>query len=169
MELHMSLEEDQKQLALQEERLQFDSFNADTALDIGLRLRTLIVSRGLKAAIDIHLAGHALFFSAIPGSTPINVDWVKRKRNVVMRFHKSSYAVKLDMKKNEYVMTERYGLDPTEFVSAGGAFPIRLRGSGVVGTIAISGLPEREDHGVIIEVLAEVLGHDISELALPKE
>ncbi len=162
----MSLDEDLKLLAIQEELLQFDTFNANTALDIGLRIKTLTESRGSKAAIDIQLAGHALFFYAMPGSTPINVDWVRRKRNVVMRFHKSSYAVKLDMQKNGFVMTERYGLDPAEFVAAGGAFPVRLRGSGVVGTVAISGLPERDDHGVIVEALADLLGQDIAGLAL---
>ena len=43
---------------------------------------------------------------------------------------------------------------------------MRLQGSGIVGSIAVSGLPEREDHGVIVEVLAEVLGKDINGLAL---
>jgi len=162
----MAMEEDMARLALQETRLQFDSFNSAVALDIGLRLKTLIESRGKKAAIDIQLAGHALFCHAMQGSTPANMDWVRRKRNVVMRFHKSSYAVGFDMKKNNFVLAERYGLDSKEFVAAGGAFPVRLRGSGVVGTIAISGLPEREDHSVIVEVLCDLLGQNLDELAL---
>jgi uncharacterized protein (UPF0303 family) len=165
----MAIEDDMARLALQEARLQFDSFNSETALDIGLRLKALIESRGMKAAIDIQLAGHQLFFHAMQGSTPVNADWVRRKRNVVMRFLKSSYAVGFDMKKNGFVLTERYGLDPTEYVAAGGAFPVRLRGSSVVGTIAISGLPERQDHAVIVEVLAALLGQDLAELALSQE
>lgn len=165
----MALEDDIKRLALQEERLQFEHFNAATAWDIGSRLKALVESRGAKAAIDIRMADHELFFYAMPGTTPANVDWVRRKRNVVMRFHKSSYGVAGDMKKNGWNLETRYGSDASEYVLAGGAFPIRLRGSGVVGTVAVSGLPERDDHGVIIEVLAAFLDQDIVELALPKE
>jgi uncharacterized protein (UPF0303 family) len=165
----MSLDEDLTQIAIQEERLQFDTFDANTALDLGLRLKALIESLGKKAAIDIQLAGHPLFFFAMPGTTPDNVDWIRRKRNVVMRFHKSSYAFALSAQKNGHTLTERFASTPQELVLAGGGFPIRLRGSGVVGSIIVSGLPQRDDHGVIVQVLAELLGQDINELALPAE
>ena len=165
----MSLDEDLKQLAIQEERLQFDTFNAETAFDIGLRLKALIAARGKKAAIDIQLAGAPLFFYAMPGTTPDNVDWIRRKRNVVLRFHKSSYAFSLGVQKNGHSLVERFGAGTDELVLAGGGFPIRLRGSGVVGFIGVSGLPQRDDHGVIVEVLADLLGEDIGELALAKE
>jgi uncharacterized protein (UPF0303 family) len=35
-----------------------------------------------------------------------------------------------------------------------------------VGTITISGLPQREDHNVVVEVLANWLNQPLSELAL---
>lgn len=165
----MSLDEDLKRLAIQEERLQFDSFNADTALDVGMRLKALIASRGAKAAFDIQLAGHPLFFYAMSGTTPDNVDWIRRKRNVVMRFHKSSYAFSLGVQKNGHSLVERFGAGTDQLILSGGGFPIRLRGSGVVGSITVSGLPQRDDHGVIVEVLAAMLGQDISELALAQE
>ena len=165
----MSLDDDLKKLALQEERLQFDAFNSTTALDIGMRLKSLVEQRGAKVAIDIQLAGHPLFFYAMQGTTPDNVDWIRRKRNVVMRFHKSSYAFALSMQKNGYTLADRFGLSTTDCALSGGCFPVRLRGSGVVGSITVSGLPHREDHGVVVEVLAEMLGQDISKLALDKE
>ncbi|MEC5385888.1 heme-degrading domain-containing protein [Uliginosibacterium sp. H3] len=165
----MSLDSDLNQIAIQEERLQFDAFNATTALDIGLRLRALIESRGKKAAIDIQLAGHPLFFYAMLGTTPDNGEWIRRKRNVVMRFHKSSYAFSLGVQKNGHSLMERFGAGPDQLVLAGGGFPIRLRDSGVVGSITVSGLPQRDDHGVIVEVLADVLGQNIAELALGPE
>ncbi|GAB4060772.1 heme-degrading domain-containing protein [Uliginosibacterium sediminicola] len=164
----MALDDDLTRLALQEERLQFEQFNAETALAIGLRLKDYIASLGKKAAIDIQLAGHPLFFYAMPGTTPDNVDWIRRKRNVVMRFHKSSYAFALNVQKNGYSLFERFGAGADELALSGGAFPIRLRGSGCVGSIIVSGLPHRDDHGVIVAVLAEFLGQDIAELALDK-
>jgi uncharacterized protein (UPF0303 family) len=165
----MSLDEDLKLLAIQEERLQFDTFNSNTALDIGMRLKALIESWGKKAAFDIQLAAHPLFFFAMQGTTPDNVDWIRRKRNVVMRFHKSSYAFSLGVQKNGHSLTERFGAGTNELILSGGGFPIRLRGSGVVGSITVSGLPQRDDHGVVAHVLADLLGQDIAELALPKE
>ena len=38
------------------------------------------------------------------------------------------------------------------------AFPFRVKGAGVIGVIAVSGLPERQDHGVIVDALCDHLG-----------
>jgi uncharacterized protein (UPF0303 family) len=165
----MALEDDLLHLALQEERLQFDSFNSVTAFDIGIRLKALVEKRVAKVVIDIALAGSPLFFYAMPGTTPDNVEWIRRKRNVVTRFHKSSLAFALQMQKNSHTLADRFGLSANDCALSGGGFPVRLRGSGCVGSIVVSGLPHRDDHGIIVEVLAELLGHDIAELALAKE
>ena len=165
----MALDDDLKQLALQEERLQFESFNAATALDVGMRLKALIEARGATAAIEVQLHGAPLFFYAMPGTAPDKADWVRRKRNVVMQFHKSSYAFSLTMEKNKYDLVERYGMSVRDYALAGGCFPVIVRGTGCVGTIAVSGLPQRDDHGVIVEALAAMLGQDIKALALPPE
>ena len=46
-------------------------------------------------------------------------------------------------------------LDPNEY-AAGGGFPIRLRGTGVIGSICVSGYPDHvDDHQLIINTLAE--------------
>lgn len=163
----MSLEEDLQRIARQEELLQFDQFDATTALDIGLRLKALIESRGHQAAIDIQLHGQPLFFYAMPGSTPSNVDWLRRKRNTVARFHKSSYAQGLSMQLKQENFMDRFGLSTADYVGAGGGFPLRVRGVGCIGYIGVSGLPQRDDHGVIVEVLAAVLGLPLEDLALP--
>ena len=165
----MSIDDDLTRLALQEERLQFESFNAATALDLGLRIKAIIEKLGKTAAIDIGLHGHTLFFYAMPGTAPDKGDWTRRKRNVVMRFHRSSYAFSLGMEKNGYGLTERYGMSVADYALAGGGFPIILRGTGCVGSIAVSGLPQRDDHGVIVQALADLLGQDVAELALPAE
>ncbi|TGW07145.1 hypothetical protein EN788_38365, partial [Mesorhizobium sp. M2D.F.Ca.ET.145.01.1.1] len=58
------------------------------------------------------------------------------------------------------------GLDIADYVLAGGGFPVAVKGAGVIGVIAVSGLPERQDHGVVVDALCDHLGIDRRKLAL---
>jgi uncharacterized protein (UPF0303 family) len=55
------------------------------------------------------------------------------------------------------VFAERYSVDPAEFAAHGGAFPVRVRGVGLVGTVAVSGLPQEEDHRLVVTILERFL------------
>ncbi|NID10709.1 heme-degrading domain-containing protein [Fibrivirga algicola] len=165
--MNETIDTDLALLALQEEQLQFDSFNADTAWQLGTLLKEAVEARDKAVAIEIQLFGHPLFFYAMPGTTPDNIDWIRRKRNVVERFQQSSYAVRLRLKKKQTTLTDQAGLALRDHAAAGGGFPIRLRGSACIGAITISGVPMREDHGIIVEVLASWLNQPLHELALP--
>ena len=61
------------------------------------------------------------------------------------------------------------GMDPMDFAPAGGGFPIHLTGTGVVGVVTVSGVPQREDHGFVVEMLCRFLGKDHAALALGPE
>ena len=162
----MTIEQDIERVARQEERLRFRSFDANTAWTVGSRIRTVAASRGLSVAIDIQVNGHLLFFAAMPGTTPDNIDWIRRKRNVVQHFHRSSYAIGLQMRQQQTTLSEEIGVDARDYAPHGGCFPIKLQGTGCIGTITVSGLPQRADHELIIEVLAEILEQPLKELAL---
>ena len=164
----MSLERDLARLAQQEERLQFPSFDLHTAWKLGARLRALAAERNLPVAIDIHLSGQQVFFAALPGATPDNAEWVRRKRNVVQRFHCSSYAMGLKLRQEGKTLAEPFALAACDYAAHGGCFPIRVQNTGVVGTVTVSGLPQREDHDLLVEVLAETLQQPLHELALEK-
>ena len=164
--MNATLNDDLARLAFQEEQLQFDAFTSDTAWQLGVRLKEAVEARGKAAAIEIQLHGFPLFYYAMPGTTPDNSDWIRRKRNVVQRFQKSSYAVRLSLRKKGTTLTSQAGLPLRDHADAGGCFPILLRGTGCVGTIAVSGLPMRDDHNVIVEVLASWFNQPLSELAL---
>ena len=92
------IEEDLQRIALQEERLQFDHFDAQTAWELGSRLCEVAEERHLGIVIDIQLHGLPLFYFACQGTTPDNPEWVRRKRNIVRRFFRSSYAIGLMVK-----------------------------------------------------------------------
>jgi len=163
----MDFGKDLARIALQEERLQFESFDAGVAWKVGSWLRSAATDQGRSIAIDITLAGAPLFYYAMPGATPNNAEWIRRKKNVVARFHKSSYAIGLEYQRQNTTLEARTGAPLVDFVTAGGCFPIRIRGSAaVLGTITVSGLPEREDHELVVRAIAEHLGIDVAPLAL---
>ena len=154
-------------IAQQEERLQFDRFDADTAWEIGGRLKAAAEALGRPVAIDIALAaGQTLFAFAMRGTTPDNLDWIRRKKNVVLRYHRCSYAIGLELRQKNVTLRERIGVDERDYAAHGGCFPIRLRGTGCIGTITVSGLPQRQDHGLVVAVLAAYLNQPLAELAL---
>lgn len=163
----MDYERDLARIALQEELLQFDKFDASVAWDIGSRIRALAASGGRAIAIDVTLAGSLLFYCAMVGATPDNAEWIRRKKNVVARFHKSSYAVGLNYARRNTTLEARTGAPLSDYVAAGGCFPIRLRGSAaVLGSITVSGLPERQDHELVVQAIAEHLGTPVESVAL---
>jgi len=164
----MAIQEDLAGIALQEEKLQFASFDEETAWRLGSRLRQMAVERGLKVVIDIRRFGQPLFYAALAGTTPDNVEWIRRKTNVVQRLHRSSYAVGLEMEKKQSSLTESQGLPLGDYATHGGCFPLRGVGTGIFGSVTVSGLPQRADHELVIEALCAELGHDYSKLRLPE-
>lgn len=165
----MATSDDIQQLALQEQRLRFKRFDEETAWQVGTKLRELAVARKLPIVIDIRLTNRQLFHSALAGSTPDNPEWVRRKSNVVLRYLKSSYRVGRELSaKNDTLDTHR-GVSTMDFAPHGGSFPIHVEGAGIIGAITVSGLPQREDHNLVVEVLAGVLGQPLDGLALGPE
>jgi len=162
----MPLADDLTRIALQEKTLVFPAFNEETAWRLGSRLRDLAIESGLTLVIDIRRPGQPLFYTALPGTTPDNAEWVRRKTNVVFRFYRSSYAVGLEMEQKQSSLEAR-GLPTADYASHGGSFPICVQNAGLVAAITVSGLPQRSDHEFVVEALCLDLGHDYQSLRLP--
>lgn len=161
-----SLEDDLEKIAAQERELQFPRFDTDAAWKLGMRLRELAVACNFAVAVDVRRFGQPLFFSALEGSTPDNAAWVQRKSNVVERFHRSSYGVGLSLLQKKTTLQEKFALDAAQYAAHGGSFPIRISGSGAVGSATVSGLPQRADHELVVEAICLELGLDYGRLAL---
>jgi uncharacterized protein (UPF0303 family) len=146
------------ELRQQEEELQFTSFSNDTALTIGMALLEEARKRGKAVAIDITRSGLQLFHFAMEGTSVDNGEWIKRKNNVVNRFGRSSYAVGISLLSAGQTMEEKYLLSSHEYAAHGGAFPLIIKHVGVVGTITVSGLPQQEDHELVVTTLKQFLG-----------
>lgn len=141
------------ELVAQEERLRFTRFDNDDAWELGSLLVRLGKERGLPITIDIRRHGHQLFHAALPGTTPDNDRWIERKVRVVERLNASSYLVGRRMAAKGQAMDAAYGVDPADFATHGGAFPIRIVDVGVVGVVTVSGLPQADDHALVVEAI----------------
>ncbi len=141
----------------EELELQFSSFSNEMALEIG----NLIVERARaehkSIAVDIERNGHQLFHHSMTGTTPDNSEWIKRKNRVVNRFGNSSLHVGQLLKQAGTTIEARSFVNPMEFSAHGGAFPITIRNTGIIGTITVSGLPQEEDHRLVTRVIEEYL------------
>jgi uncharacterized protein (UPF0303 family) len=165
----MGVAEDLDRVSLQERELQLTRMDEQMAWEIGTRLRSMAEERNLPIVVDVRRFGQPLFYTAMEGTTPDNFEWVRRKSNVVARFHRSSYAIGLKEKIKNETQGAMQGLPLADYATHGGSFPLAVAGAGVVGSVTVSGLPQRSDHGLVIEALCDLLGRDHAALRLPDE
>lgn len=162
----MALEDDLAKIDEQERALVFDRFDLDTAWRLGSLLQAMAEEQHLPVAIDVQLHSMPAFYSALPGSTADNWGWICRKRKLVLRFFQSSYALGRKLALQQTTLEEKFGLSSSEYAAHGGSFPINVAGIGCIGAVTVSGLPQREDHSLVVKALCQLLGLDHKGLAL---
>jgi uncharacterized protein (UPF0303 family) len=140
-------------LEQQEQRLQFTRFDNDDAWRLGCLVVALAQERQLAITVDIRRHGQQLFHAALPGTAPENDSWIERKAAVVNRFNAASYLVGRRLSAEGRTLDESYGVDPKMYATHGGSFPLRIRDVGVIGTVTVSGLPQADDHALVIEAI----------------
>jgi uncharacterized protein (UPF0303 family) len=141
-------------LEAEEEELQFTAFTNDTAWELGHALVAAARRDALAVTIDIRRGEQQLFHYALAGTAADNDEWIERKNRVVRRFGHST----LYMRAAEGdAFADNFLIDPTLFAAHGGAFPVIVRDVGVVGTVTVSGLPQEEDHRLVVSVLRAFL------------
>jgi len=165
----LPIHDDLAKLALQEQALVLPHFDCDVAWRIGTTLRDLALQRKLGVVIDVRRFGQPLFYCALEGSTPNNSEWVRRKSNVVAHFFRSSYAVGLDLRQKKTDLLEKHGLPFWDYAAHGGSFPIHVEHAGVIGSVTVSGLPQRDDHELVVEALCVEARQDYATLQLPPQ
>lgn len=146
------------ELAAEEDELQFSSFTNEDAWAVGSALVATARGAGAPVAVEIARNGHRLFSAALTGASPDNATWIQRKSRVVHRFGHSSLYVRQASIERGTTFEAEFGLDRARYAAHGGAFPLLVRGVGPVGVLAVSGLPQLEDHRMLTGVLREHLG-----------
>ena len=130
-------------------RLDLDRFDEDAALRLGQILVELASTGKMPVVINIRTADRTLFHAALPGSAPLNDLWARRKSNVALMFQLPSLLVGQQHKAKDETLA-RHGLRAEDYADNGGAVPIQVRGAGVVAVATVSGLPQVEDHKLVV-------------------
>jgi uncharacterized protein (UPF0303 family) len=149
-----------KQLLQEEQELQFTGFNEATAWQIGTQLVERSVSKGLPVTIDITRGDHQLFHASLSGTSADNDEWIKRKVRLVYRFGHSSFYMGQLLKSKGKSLEEAYLISESQYAAHGGCFPIIVKGTGMIGTITVSGLPQEEDHKLVVQNIRDFLAQE---------
>ena len=142
-----------KELLQQEEELALSSFTNEDAIRLGQELLKLALSKKAPVIVQVRIGEQIIFHSALTGSSSENDWWINRKYRVVEKFKHSSMYVRVSFEEKNQSFEEDSGLDNELYAAHGGGFPIIVSGIGMVGVALVSGLPQVEDHKMIIQGL----------------
>jgi uncharacterized protein (UPF0303 family) len=140
-------------VAEQEARLVLPRADLASLYALGRRMADTALERGLPILIQVRFGSRLVFVASLPGSTASNDGWAERKSRVVARFEKSSLLVRLTNERDQTSIHVHQSLPEEQYAAHGGAFPLRLTGTGVVGSVVVSGLPQLDDHAFVVEML----------------
>jgi len=146
------------QLDAEEAELVFAAFDNDDAWRLGVQLVEAARAGVLGVTISIRRGTQRLFHAALPGTCADNDSWLDRKARVVERFGHSSFRMGTACRASGRSLEEIYGLETALYAAHGGAFPITVGGTGVIGVVAVSGLPQVEDHAFVVAQVRRFLG-----------
>lgn len=148
------------QLLQEEQELQFTKFNEDVAWELGCQLVKAARDGNLSVTIDIMRGTHQLFHASLRGTSPDNDEWVKRKVRLVYRFGHSSFYIGQLLKNKGKSIEQAYLVSENEYAPHGGCFPIIVKDTGIVGTVTVSGLPQEEDHKLVVRAIRDYLAKE---------
>lgn len=130
--------------------LVLQQFGEATALRLGQILVDIAMKKHLPVVVNIRTADRTLFHAGLPGSAPLNDLWARRKSNTALLFQLPSLLVAARNKARGEPL-DRHGLSGSDYADSGGAVPVKVEGVGVVAVATISGLPQVEDHKLVVQ------------------
>ncbi len=154
-----------KILEKQEELLVFDKFTNEDALKLGIILTEVTKGTPAPLSMRIFMGDTIVFQYAMEGDAEVRFDWTYRKYQLIKKTGHSSMHCKvramfLGELKDFCEQPDTYGFGC-------GGFPITVKGQGIVGAIAVSGLPDPADHFYVTKALEQFLGVDAP--SIPEE
>lgn len=146
-----------EELINQEKELVLDCFSNDDAYRLGTCIYELAKDRNLPVAIEITKNTQMIYHVSLEGTASDNDEWLRRKANLVTRTGMSSYRINIELRIEGKSFEDRFEIGLEDYAAAGGCFPVKVKGTGLVGTVAVSGLEMGEDHALVIEGIKKYL------------
>jgi uncharacterized protein (UPF0303 family) len=140
------------QIAAETESLIFPSFDEGDAWALGRALVQMAHEDALGVVVNIRTAERTLFHAALQGAAPLNEEWARRKSNVAFMFGKSSLEVGCTHREKGQDLGH-HGLSGADYADNGGAIPVIVAGVGVVAVVTVSGLPQIDDHAMVVAAM----------------
>lgn len=138
-----------------EQTYQFPEFSREDVWELGCDLVESNKDFPKQVAMEIYI-GNTQMFRFIPGRCGAAQEmWLKKKRNTVVSLGKSSVRVAAELAKNEQTIADVVpGLpNADDYAAVGGGFPLRMQDGVLFGTVCVSGLPDMQDHALIVGAL----------------
>jgi uncharacterized protein (UPF0303 family) len=137
----------------QERRLVLPSLDENDAIGIGLLLLAMATERELVVTIEVRRGHRVVFRAARTGTNAHNDMYVAGKVRVVEHFGHASLLERLRHEAAGTTFAEATSLAFPEYAPHGGGVPLIVAGTGPVGVAIVSGLPQQDDHALIVEAL----------------
>ena len=151
-------------LALEAKTLTLASLTQAQALEIGGIAQEFGLDRKLAIAIEVRMKEWIVFHASLPGSTPENDSWIRRKANVVNKTGHSTIYEKVLAEEQGIDWYQSTGLAEADHAVNVGGLALSVVGLGLTGVLLISGLTEVDDHLLGVEILTEYLARKGEEL-----
>jgi len=141
----------------QEQNSLLREFDFNIAWELGNIIYNKAKEANYPVAIEIYAFGQPLFLATLPGSCAENLEWMKRKRNTVLRTsHSSLYVGELNEQNHSRMETQGH-INQAEYTDHGGSFPILINNHSVIGAVTVSGLASHEDHELAVWAIQQYL------------
>lgn len=149
------------ELLAEQAELIFPRFAEAEAWALGNAIVALASANAMPVVINIRTPDRTLFHAAMPGSGPLNDHWARRKGNTALMFQEPSMLVTTRLRDKGNGPVEqglaRHGLAESDYAASGGAVPVVVAGVGVVAVATVSGLPELQDHRLVVQAMRALL------------
>ncbi|MBT2597566.1 heme-degrading domain-containing protein [Arthrobacter sp. ISL-72] len=140
-----------------EQELVFPQFDHHDAWRLGSLIANHAIAEGHGVAIDIRRHNLVLFRCVLPGATADQEEWIRRKSATTLRFEHSTALLSEEFTTKDFDPMQGGWLAPEDYTLAGGSFPVRVRNSGVVAVVTVSGLSSDDDHRLVVEAIRKYL------------
>lgn len=133
-----------------------DNITKEFLIKIHRKFEERIVQDNLTIAYEVYGTDRTLLSYFDPKLAQDKVNWICRKRNVVLAFAQSSKDVAEKNAFNMGAFTEKYAYSNSEMTLTAGAVPIVNKEGFMIGVLTVTGLLPEEDHDLAIEILNSI-------------